>query len=137
MVNIVGVFYIINMYPSGRILSGGIDSIVLTAIKKFFGTAGNIKEGGGLIVIATVLIDTSSRMDDVIYEEFSGTGEYYGAEEPNGFGIINWKYGACTRTSAKRKVDIPCNRYKKIRNHKRRSFAESRGTTVGIRYCKV
>lgn len=59
---------------SGKILSGGIDSSALIPPKRFFGTARNIEEGGSLSILATALIDTGSRMDDVIYEEFKGTG---------------------------------------------------------------
>ncbi|HIY58729.1 MAG TPA: transcription termination factor Rho, partial [Candidatus Tetragenococcus pullicola] len=60
--------------PSGRTLSGGIDPAALYKPKKFFGAARNIEEGGSLTILATALIDTGSRMDDVIYEEFKGTG---------------------------------------------------------------
>ena len=60
--------------PSGKILSGGIDSNALQKPKRFFGAARNIEEGGSLTIIATALIDTGSRMDDVIFEEFKGTG---------------------------------------------------------------
>ena len=60
--------------PSGKILSGGVDSNALQKPKRFFGAARNIEEGGSLTVIATALIDTGSRMDDVIFEEFKGTG---------------------------------------------------------------
>jgi transcription termination factor Rho len=60
--------------PSGRTLSGGIDPAALYPPKRFFGAARNIEEGGSLTIIATTLIDTGSRMDDVIYEEFKGTG---------------------------------------------------------------
>ncbi|VAX18821.1 Transcription termination factor Rho [hydrothermal vent metagenome] len=60
--------------PSGKVLSGGIDSNALQRPKRFFGAARNIEEGGSLTIIATALIDTGSRMDDVIYEEFKGTG---------------------------------------------------------------
>jgi len=59
---------------SGRILSGGLDSNALHKPKRFFGSARNIEEGGSLTIIATALIDTGSRMDDVIFEEFKGTG---------------------------------------------------------------
>ena len=59
---------------SGRILSGGVDSNALQKPKRFFGAARNIEEGGSLTIIATALIDTGSRMDDVIFEEFKGTG---------------------------------------------------------------
>jgi transcription termination factor Rho len=60
--------------PSGKILSGGIDSNALQKPKRFFGSARNIEEGGSLTIVATALIDTGSRMDDVIFEEFKGTG---------------------------------------------------------------
>jgi transcription termination factor Rho len=60
--------------PSGRTLSGGIDPAALYPAKHFFGAARNIEEGGSLTIIATCLVDTGSRMDDVIYEEFKGTG---------------------------------------------------------------
>ena len=60
--------------PSGKILSGGVDSNALQRPKRFFGAARNIEEGGSLTIVATALIDTGSRMDDVIFEEFKGTG---------------------------------------------------------------
>jgi len=60
--------------PSGKILSGGLDSNALHKPKRFFGAARNIEEGGSLTIIATALIDTGSRMDEVIFEEFKGTG---------------------------------------------------------------
>jgi transcription termination factor Rho len=60
--------------PSGRTLSGGIDPASLHPSKRFFGAARNTEEGGSLTIIATCLIDTGSRMDEVIYEEFKGTG---------------------------------------------------------------
>ncbi|TCS95569.1 transcription termination factor Rho [Hazenella coriacea] len=60
--------------PSGRTLSGGIDPAALHRPKRFFGAARNIEEGGSLTILATALVDTGSRMDDVIYEEFKGTG---------------------------------------------------------------
>ncbi len=60
--------------PSGKILSGGVDSNALHKPKRFFGAARNIEEGGSLTIVATALIDTGSRMDEVIFEEFKGTG---------------------------------------------------------------
>ena len=60
--------------PSGRTLSGGIDPVALYPPKRFFGAARNVEEGGSLTIIATCLVDTGSRMDEVIYEEFKGTG---------------------------------------------------------------
>src|SRR5271157_5664811 len=60
--------------PSGKVLSGGVDANALQRPKRFFGAARNIEEGGSLTIIATALIDTGSRMDDVIFEEFKGTG---------------------------------------------------------------
>ncbi|MEM8529201.1 MAG: transcription termination factor Rho [Chloroflexota bacterium] len=66
--------YNLDMPPSGRTLSGGIDPVALYPPKRFFGAARNIENGGSLTIIATCLVDTGSRMDDVIYEEFKGTG---------------------------------------------------------------
>jgi transcription termination factor Rho len=60
--------------PSGKILSGGVDSNALHKPKRFFGAARNIEGGGSLTIIATALVDTGSRMDEVIFEEFKGTG---------------------------------------------------------------
>jgi len=60
--------------PSGKLLSGGIDANALQKPKRFFGSARNIEEGGSITIIATALVDTGSRMDEVIYEEFKGTG---------------------------------------------------------------
>ena len=59
---------------SGKILSGGVDSNALQKPKRFFGAARNVEEGGSLTIIATALVETGSRMDDVIFEEFKGTG---------------------------------------------------------------
>ncbi|MCJ7567683.1 MAG: transcription termination factor Rho [Anaerolineales bacterium] len=66
--------YNLMVTPSGRTLSGGIDPAALYPPKRFFGAARNIEEGGSLTIIATTIVDTGSRMDDVIYEEFKGTG---------------------------------------------------------------
>ena len=60
--------------PSGRTLTGGLDPSALYKPKKFFGAARNIEEGGSITILATALVETGSRMDDVIYEEFKGTG---------------------------------------------------------------
>ena len=60
--------------PSGKVLSGGLESTALQRPKRFFGAARNVEEGGSLTIIATALVDTGSRMDDVIFEEFKGTG---------------------------------------------------------------
>jgi len=59
---------------SGKVLTGGVDANALQRPKRFFGAARNVEEGGSLTIIATALVDTGSRMDDVIYEEFKGTG---------------------------------------------------------------
>jgi transcription termination factor Rho len=64
------------MPPSGKILSGGVDSNALDRPKRFFGAARNIEDGGSLTIIATALVDTGSRMDEVIFEEFKGTGNW-------------------------------------------------------------
>ena len=66
--------YNLTVSPSGRTLSGGLDPSALYPPKRFFGAARNLEEGGSLTIIATCLVDTGSRMDDVIYEEFKGTG---------------------------------------------------------------
>jgi transcription termination factor Rho len=66
--------YNLQVPPSGRTLSGGMDPVALYPPKRFFGAARNLEEGGSLTIIATCLVDTGSRMDDVIYEEFKGTG---------------------------------------------------------------
>ncbi len=66
--------YNLAISPSGRTLSGGLDPNAITPPRRFIGAARNLEEGGSLTIIATILIDTNSRMDDVIYEEFKGTG---------------------------------------------------------------
>jgi len=66
--------YNIHVPPSGKLLSGGVDPAALYKPKHFFGAARNIEEGGSLTVIATALVETGSRMDEVIFEEFKGTG---------------------------------------------------------------
>ena len=66
--------YNLTVPPSGRTLSGGLDPDALYKPKKFFGAARNIEEGGSLTILATALVETGSRMDDVIFEEFKGTG---------------------------------------------------------------
>lgn len=66
--------YNLTVTSSGRILSGGLDTAALYMPKRFFGAARNMREGGSLTVLATALVDTGSRMDDVVYEEFKGTG---------------------------------------------------------------
>ena len=62
------------MPSSGKVLTGGVDANALQRPKRFFGAARNIEEGGSLTIIATALVDTGSRMDEVIFEEFKGTG---------------------------------------------------------------
>ncbi|MDZ5001723.1 transcription termination factor Rho, partial [Clostridium perfringens] len=66
--------YNLTITPTGRTLSGGLDPGALIMPKKFFGAARNIEEGGSLTILATALVDTGSRMDDMIFEEFKGTG---------------------------------------------------------------
>lgn len=66
--------YNLTVTPSGRTLSGGLDPAALHMPKRFFGAARNMREGGSLTILATALVDTGSRMDDVVYEEFKGTG---------------------------------------------------------------
>jgi transcription termination factor Rho len=78
---------------SGKILSGGVDSNALQRPKRFFGAARNIEEGGSLTIVATALVDTGSRMDEVIFEEFKGTGN-----------IASWWTAACSRRSTSRRA---------------------------------
>ena len=66
--------YNLTVAPSGRTLSGGLDPAALYMPKRFFGAARNMREGGSLTILATALVDTGSRMDDVVFEEFKGTG---------------------------------------------------------------
>jgi transcription termination factor Rho len=66
--------YNLALPPTGRIMSGGVDSGAIYPPKKFFGAARNVEEGGSLTILATALVETGSRMDEVIFEEFKGTG---------------------------------------------------------------
>ena len=66
--------YNLTCTPSGRTLSGGLDPAALHMPKRFFGAARNMREGGSLTILATALVDTGSKMDDVVFEEFKGTG---------------------------------------------------------------
>ena len=66
--------YNLTVPPTGRTLSGGLDPAALYSPKRFFGAARNMREGGSLTILATALVETGSRMDDVVYEEFKGTG---------------------------------------------------------------
>ena len=66
--------YNMTVPPSGRTLSGGLDPAALHMPKRFFGAARNMREGGSLTILATALVETGSKMDDVVYEEFKGTG---------------------------------------------------------------
>lgn len=66
--------YNLTVPPSGRTLSGGLDPAALHMPKRFFGAARNMREGGSLTILATALVETGSKMDDVVYEEFKGTG---------------------------------------------------------------
>ena len=66
--------YNLTVHPSGRTLTGGLDPAALHMPKKFFGAARNMREGGSLTILATALVETGSKMDDVIFEEFKGTG---------------------------------------------------------------
>ena len=66
--------YNLTVSPSGRTLSGGLDPAALYMPKRFFGAARNMREGGSLTILATALVETGSRMDDVVFEEFKGTG---------------------------------------------------------------
>lgn len=96
--------YNLTISPTGRTLSGGLDPGALHGPKKFFGAARNIRQGGSLTILATALVETGSRMDDVIFEEFKGTGNM----ELN-----------LDRKLAEKRI-FPLCRYIQIRNEKRR-----------------
>ena len=93
--------YNLTVPPSGRTLSGGLDPAALHMPKRFFGAARNMREGGSLTILATALVETGSKMDDVVYEEFKGTGNMELVLEES----------------------VPGDRYSEIRNQKRRSAA--------------
>ena len=97
--------------PSGKVLSGGVDSNALQRPKRFFGAARNIEEGGSLTIVATALIDTGSRMDDVIFEEFKGTGNM---RDP-------------PRSEADRPPRVPVDRHPEERHAQGRAAAPARG----------
>ena len=97
---------------SGKILSGGVDANALQKPKRFFGAARNIEEGGSLTIIATALIDTGSRMDEVIFEEFKGTGNM---EIPPG-------------PEARREAHLPVHRHQPLRHPQRRAAAAAGGS---------
>jgi hypothetical protein len=94
---------------SGKVLTGGVDANALQKPKRFFGAARNIEEGGSLTIIATALIDTGSRMDEVIYEEFKGTG--------------NWK---STSTAAWPRSGVPGDQRQSLGHPPRRTAAQAR-----------
>ena len=98
--------YNLTVPPSGRTLSGGLDPAALHMPKRFFGAARNMREGGSLTILATALVDTGSKMDDVVFEEFKGTG--------NMELVLEKTFG---------KACISGNRYREIGNQKRRSAA--------------
>ena len=110
--------YNLTVPPSGRTLSGGLDPAALHMPKRFFGAARNMREGGSLTILATALVDPESKMDDVVYEEFKGTG--------------NMELVLDRKLSEKRIV--PGNRYSEIRNKKRRPAAFKRRTGSGRKY---
>ncbi len=102
--------------PSGKILSGGVDANALQRPKRFFGAARNIEEGGSLTIIATALIETGSRMDDVIFEEFKGTG--------------NMEIVLDRKLSDKR--DLPGHRHQPQRHPQGGAAAAARGAQPGL-----
>ena len=104
--------YNLTVPPSGRTLSGGLDPAALYMPKRIFGAARNMREGGSLTILASALVDTGSKMDDVIYEEFKGTGNM--------------------ELVLDRKKSVPGNRYSKIGNKKRRSSVKCRRTGSSI-----
>ena len=107
--------------PSGKILSGGVDSNALHRPKRFFGAARNIEEGGSLTIIATALIDTGSKMDEVIYEEFKGTG--------------NMEIHLGSTIAGKK--DLPVYRHQPVRNPQRRAVGNPAGSTAYLVASKI
>ena len=95
---------------SGKILTGGVDANALHRPKRFFGAARNVEEGGSLTIIATALVETGSRMDDVIYEEFKGTG--------------NMELHLDRRMAEK--TPLPCHQHQQIRHAPRRTACSKR-----------
>ena len=101
--------YNLTVPPSGRTLSGGLDPAALYMPKRFFGAARNMREGGSLTILATALVDTGSKMDDVVYEEFKGTGNME----------------LCARPETAGTPRLPGHRHSKIGNKKRRSASDT------------
>ena len=100
--------YNLTVPPSGRTLSGGLDPAALYMPKRFFGAARNMREGGSLTILATALVDTGSKMDDVVYEEFKGR-----------------KHGTRARPETAGTPRLPGHRHSKIGNKKRRSASDT------------
>lgn len=122
--------YNVTTTPSGRTLSGGLDPVSLTKPKKFFGAARNIEDGGSLTILATALVDTGSRMDDIIFEEFKGTGNMEvhldrALSEVRIFPAIDI-YKSGTRRDDKLQSELELRGMKKIR----KSMAESSNTHI-------
>ncbi len=101
---------------SGRILSGGIDAGALYPPKKFFGAARNVEEGGSLTILATALVETNSRMDEAIFEEFKGTGQH----------------GAAARPQARRAPDLPGHRRRRLEHPPRGAALRPQAAADGL-----
>ena len=110
--------YNLTVPPSGRTLSGGLDPAALHMPKRFFGAARNMREGGSLTILATALVDTGSKMDDVVYEEFKGTG----------------KHGADSGPEASGEEDLSGDRYRPLRNPAGGSSADRRRAGGCLQY---
>ena len=110
--------YNLTVAPTGRTLSGGLDPDALYKPKKFFGAARNIEEGGSLTILATALVETGSRMDDVIFEEFKGTGNMELKLDRN----------------LQEKADIPRYRHSKVGNKTRGGSSERKGAQCRMAY---
>ena len=106
---------------SGKVLTGGVDAHALERPKRFFGAARNIEEGGSLSIIATALIDTGSKMDEVIYEEFKGTG--------------NLELHLDRKIAEKRVY--PRHQYPPLRNASRRAADRRRGTAAHVDFAQA
>jgi transcription termination factor Rho len=103
---------------SGKVLTGGVDANALQRPKRFFGAARNIEEGGSLTILATALVDTGSKMDDVIFEEFKGTGNSSGSAH-------------------RRKAHLPLDQHQPLRHSQGRAHHGSGGTVQDVDLAQV
>ena len=118
---------------SGKILSGGVDANALHKPKRFFGAARNIEEGGSLTIMATALVDTGSRMDEVIFEEFKGTGNMEVHLDRKLSNRRTWPAVDVTSTST-RKEELLMSELELSRSHILRRILNQMGVTEGMEF---